>query len=77
MSYRRAWLLIDSLNRNFKHPAVVTQLGGQGGGGAALTEFGIEIIRQYRAIEKEAEAAVAARLRLLEGALVPPGTAER
>ena len=72
MSYRRAWLLIDSLNRNFKDPAVVTQLGGQGGGGAALTEFGSEIVREYRAIEKEAEATVAERLDRLESALLRP-----
>ena len=75
MSYRRAWLLIDSLNRNFKNPAVATQLGGSGGGGAGLTEFGREIIRQYRAIEAEAEASVVDRLRVLESALSDPALA--
>jgi len=49
MSYRRAWLLLDGLNRSFTEPASTASIGGQGGGGVTLTPFGLEIIRTYRA----------------------------
>jgi molybdate transport system regulatory protein len=49
MSYRRAWLLLDGLNRSFDEPASTASIGGQGGGGVTLTPFGLEIIRSYRA----------------------------
>ncbi|HUC66779.1 MAG TPA: winged helix-turn-helix domain-containing protein [Stellaceae bacterium] len=69
MSYRRAWLLIDALNHLFKTPLVATKLGGKSGGGAALTPFGREVVRHYRALEDEAEHAVRPHLRALEAAL--------
>ena len=68
MSYRRAWLLVDDLNNCFREPVVSTHAGGSHGGGAALTVFGSRLIDQYRAIEAEAHAATAARLRELEAA---------
>jgi molybdate transport system regulatory protein len=49
MSYRRAWLLLDGLNRSFTEPCSTASIGGQGGGGVTLTPFGLEIIRAYRA----------------------------
>ena len=52
MSYRRAWLLVDELNRSFNEPLVVTQLGGPQGGGASLTPLGAEVVRRYRSIER-------------------------
>ncbi|HUJ97031.1 MAG TPA: winged helix-turn-helix domain-containing protein [Stellaceae bacterium] len=69
MSYRRAWLLIDALNHLFKTPLVATKLGGKSGGGAALTPFGRDVVRHYRALEDEAEQAVRPHLRALEAAL--------
>ena len=59
MSYRRAWLLIDGLNELFDTPAVSTTLGGRGGGTAALTPFGLEIVKRYRAMHAAAEQAIA------------------
>ena len=56
MSYRRAWLLLDALNRSFSEPAAVASVGGQGGGGARLTAFGIELVKRYRAAAKSIEA---------------------
>jgi len=62
MSYRRAWLLLDGLNRSFSEPAAIASIGGQGGGGVTLTPFGLEIIRSYRdaaqAIESAAKQAL-------------------
>jgi molybdate transport system regulatory protein len=55
MSYRRAWLLLDGLNRSFSEPASTASIGGQGGGGVTLTPFGLEIIRCYRAAAQTIE----------------------
>ncbi len=55
MSYRRAWLLLDGLNRSFSEPASIASIGGQGGGGVTLTPFGLEIIRCYRAAAQAIE----------------------
>jgi molybdate transport system regulatory protein len=69
MSYRRAWLLIDALNRAFRQPVVATKLGGNGGGGAELTEFGEELVAHYRDMETVATAALGPHLSALERAL--------
>jgi molybdate transport system regulatory protein len=69
MSYRRAWLLIDDMNRSFRAPVVATQPGGVKGGGAELTPFGVALIENYRAIEAQAAAAAMPRLRALENSL--------
>ena len=63
MSYRRAWLLVDTMNQAFKSPVVVTLTGGKAGGGAAVTEFGKEVLRRYKAMEERASASVARELR--------------
>lgn len=68
MSYRRAWLLVDSLNNTFCERSVLTRPGGSGGGGAALTGFGRAIVRHYRAIESEAQKAARRHLSELEAA---------
>ena len=57
MSYRRAWLLLDELNRSLRQPAIVTAQGGSRGGGAALTPTGRAVIENYRAAERKALAA--------------------
>src|SRR5689334_21952254 len=54
MSYRRAWLLLDDLNKSFDESVVTTAVGGNQGGGAVLTPFGRELIRQYRGFERDA-----------------------
>jgi molybdate transport system regulatory protein len=51
MSYRRAWLLADEINRMFVKPSIFTRHGGKSGGGAGLTEFGEELLGCYRRIE--------------------------
>ena len=65
MSYRRAWLLIDSMNRCFRRPVVATRPGGDRGGGATVTEFGASLIDYYRSIETKAHAASAKELRAI------------
>ncbi|HEY7640039.1 MAG TPA: hypothetical protein VH814_09960 [Steroidobacteraceae bacterium] len=62
MSYRRAWLLLDDVNRMFDDPATTASVGGSGGGGAQLTELGRAIVKAYREIEDAAEKAAGARI---------------
>jgi molybdate transport system regulatory protein len=69
MSYRRAWLLIDDMNKCFRDEVVSAKPGGSQGGGAVLTPFGQTLVRDYREIETAAETAANARLRGLEAAL--------
>src|SRR5271169_7044755 len=51
MSYRRAWLLLADLNKSFDRPVVHSSTGGQGGGGAVLTPFGVRLVASYRKLE--------------------------
>lgn len=67
MSYRRAWLLLDELNRALKQPAVDSAKGGQHGGGSALTDVGRELVVLYRRIEDRAAKATAADMKRLLG----------
>ncbi len=57
MSYRRAWELVENLNRGLGAPVVTTAAGGSKGGGAHLTSVGTALVEHYRAIEAEAAAA--------------------
>jgi len=59
MSYRRAWKLVEDLNRTLGTPVVNTSAGGPGGGGATLTAAGSAVIDQYRALELAAYQAAA------------------
>jgi len=71
MSYRRAWLLVDEVNRMFTEPAIETQLGGRGGGSARLTDFGRLLVATYRGIETQSSATYAAAIAELERRLTP------
>ena len=51
MDYKRAWLLLDSLNQAFEEPVLAAATGGTKGGGAQLTAFGAELLERYRRIE--------------------------
>jgi molybdate transport system regulatory protein len=59
MSYRRAWELLESVNTAFVGKAALTSRGGRGGGGAQLTQFGRELIKSYRAFERDVQARAA------------------
>jgi molybdate transport system regulatory protein len=66
MSYRRAWLLVDALNRAFHQPLITTATGGKEGGGTALTPVGIDVVRRYRRIETMATAATSKEINALQ-----------
>ncbi|MFQ3787980.1 winged helix-turn-helix domain-containing protein [Halomonas sp. A29] len=59
MSYRRAWLLVDTMNQCFKAPLVATATGGKRGGGAQITPLGVEVLERYQRMQHIASEAVA------------------
>ena len=65
MPYKKAWLLIDSLNQGFGRPIVDTATGGKGGGGAHLTPLGQALVSRYVALEQRINAASEAELQAL------------
>jgi molybdate transport system regulatory protein len=69
MSYRRAWLLVDELNKLFAEPVVAAHHGGTKGGGAALTASGRRIVALYREAEAKMRAAADAEIDELESNL--------
>ena len=69
MSYRRAWVLVESLNASFTGPLVTAHPGGAGGGGAVLLPLGVEIVHLYRALEQRAASTGAAELERLRAVL--------
>lgn len=69
MSYRRAWNLVDTLNRYFQQPVVATSTGGSGGGGASMTPFGERMLATYRRIEARAADAADDELAWLQAQL--------
>lgn len=70
ISYRRAWDMLDSINRSCPAPLVETAAGGVKGGGARLTARGLELLTRYRELEASARRTVAlesvALMKLLE-----------
>ena len=73
MSYRRAWLLVDTMNRCFKEDVVTTSTGGTGGGGARVTPLGLDVLRRYRDMEAKAEASVRDEIATFAALLKDPG----
>jgi molybdate transport system regulatory protein len=69
MSYRRAWLLIDSVKMAFRKPVTMATTGGKGGGGVSLTEFGEGLVESYRALERDIADLARRRLRSVSAAV--------
>src|SRR5471032_837147 len=63
MSYRRAWMLVDVMNRCFNEPLVHSAAGGSQGGGAHLTETGIAVLAQFRSLEQATNEVAQAHLK--------------
>ena len=72
MSYKRAWDLVDEINRICRQAAVERQTGGKNGGGAVLTPFGLSLVARYRKIERDAASAVRKELQALRSEIGRP-----
>ena len=65
MSYKRAWQLVDNLNRSFAQALVRANKGGGRGGGAELTDAGVAVLAIYRRVDSAANKIAARDLRAL------------
>ncbi len=65
MSYKRAWHLVDTMNRCFASPLVEASKGGARGGGATLTPLAEDVIVLYHHLEARARKATEADLATL------------
>jgi molybdate transport system regulatory protein len=72
MSYKRAWDLVDEINRICRQAAVERQTGGKNGGGAVLTTVGLSLVTRYRKIERDAAKAVRRELQALRSEIARP-----
>lgn len=58
MSYRQAWMLVETMNQTFRAPVITTTQGGVRGGGATLTPLGRRLVATYRSLQHKAAASV-------------------
>jgi molybdate transport system regulatory protein len=65
MSYRRAWELVDVMNRCFDQAVVISTTGGTHGGGAQVTDFGKALMEAYQQILQKSAQAAADELHLI------------
>ncbi len=72
MSYRRAWQLVEAMNRDFSEPLVATETGGKRGGGARVTAMGRDVLARFRALEARASGAVRTGVRAFDRLLKKP-----
>lgn len=79
MSYRRAWLLVDTMNRCWKEPLVATAPGVAHGGGAKLTEFGDKVLAHYRGLQARLDGSASCpdRAALAEAMLAEPRVSQK
>lgn len=65
MSYRRAWMLLDEMNRAMREPVIDSARGGALHGGSQITDVGRQLIELYRRIEEKAAASCADEIKRL------------
>ncbi len=72
MSYKRAWLLVETMNRCFREPLVATSRGGRARGGARLTPTGERVLESYRRMERATAKAIDGEMTELRRLLADP-----
>jgi molybdate transport system regulatory protein len=58
ISYRRTWLLVDTMNRCFREAVVDSSTGGTSGGGARVTPFGRKVLASFRRMQERVDRAI-------------------
>ncbi len=53
MSYKQAWEMVKHINSFFSIPIVMSHRGGKGGGNAAITHDGLELIKRFYALQRK------------------------
>ena len=72
LSYRRAWTLVNTMNKSFESYLVKGSAGGKKGGGACLTPLGAKMAKAYRAMETKAEKAIQGNWKTIKRSLKQP-----
>ena len=72
LSYRRAWTLVDTMNKSFESYLVRGSAGGKRGGGAYLTPLGTKMAKAYRAMETKAEKSIQGNWKTIKRSLKQP-----
>ncbi|MEQ5835052.1 winged helix-turn-helix domain-containing protein [Marinobacter sp. NFXS9] len=71
LSYKKAWQLINTMNEHFAEPVITTVSGGSQRGGAELTDFGRQVLAQYRALQAKLANEATVETEALLGMLAP------
>ena len=58
MSYKKAWELVDSMNKNSKKNLLSKSIGGKSGGGTILTDYGREVIQKFELLNQRNQESV-------------------
>ena len=58
MSYKKAWEMVNSMNKSAKEPLLVKAIGGVKGGGSQLTDYGKEVIEKYQQLKARSQEAI-------------------
>lgn len=66
ISYKKAWGLLDSINKSAKKPVTINTIGGKGGGGAELTDYGKSLILAFDEINQNCWAFLDKQLEKIE-----------
>lgn len=77
MTYRRAWHLLETLQKVLNENVIETATGGKKGGGAKLTPLGRELCRLYRETEQEANKGAIPLLEKVDDLLVKKDVADQ
>jgi molybdate transport system regulatory protein len=72
LSYKRAWLLIETMNACFTRPVIEAAKGGKAGGGARLTPFGEEVLARYRRMQAATDKVIRSDLAWMQRAMRGP-----
>ena len=72
LSYRRAWTLVNTMNKSFESYLVRGSAGGKKGGGACLTPLGTKMAKTYRVMETKAEKAIQENWKTIKRSLKQP-----
>jgi len=67
MSYKKAWTLIDAVNKSAKEAVVTTSVGGQKGGGTVITPYGKNLIQAFETINAKCWSFLDEEFKSLEG----------
>ncbi len=66
ISYKKAWQLLDSVNKSAKKPVTINSIGGKGGGGAELTDYGKSLVKAFDEINRNCWAFLDNELKKIE-----------